>query len=100
MTKLDKKIAELSVVETKASEPVSVPEPVMKLSIEDVNELEKVKVAAKLALANAERALAENKAADVTYKYVVLQLYMKYGLTAADALDEQGNIHRGVANQG
>jgi len=50
-----------------------------------------------LALAQAEKALAQNETADVSYKYIVLQLYMKYGLTEADAIDESGKILRGGA---
>lgn len=70
-----------------------------KLSEKDVSDLDMAKMHKKLALANAEKALAENNNAELAYKYIVLSLYMKYGLTAADALDEQGNIHRG-ANKG
>ena len=74
--------------------PVAVP--VEKLSESDVNRLELAKMNKRVALANAEKALAENNSAELAYKYTVLELYMKYGLTAADALDEQGNVHRGV----
>jgi len=61
--------------------------------------LELAKSKRHLALAQAEKALAQNDTADVSYKYVVLQLYMKYGLTEADAIDESGKILRGAANQ-
>lgn len=73
---------------------------VEKLSESDFNKLEMAKMNKRVALANAEKALAENNAAELAYKYVILELYYKYGLAAAtDALDEQGNIHRG-ANKG
>lgn len=66
------------------------------MSKEDIQSLEMARLTMQVALKEAEKALAENKAADLSYKYFILQLYMKYGLTAADALDEKGNIHRGV----
>lgn len=66
------------------------------LSSEDKHVLEMAKMNRKLALASAEKALAENNSAELSYKYVVLQLYMKYGLSEADAIDEQGNILRGA----
>jgi len=49
------------------------------------------------ALANAEKALAQNEAAELAYKYVVLQLYVKYSLTSEDALNEDGSIIKGGA---
>lgn len=63
---------------------------------EDRHALEIAKMNRKLALSAAEKALAENNAAEISYKYVVLQLYMKYGLTEADAIDEQGFVLRGA----
>lgn len=44
------------------------------------------------ALADAKAAIAQNEKAELAYKYVVLQLYMKYGLTDADAISESGEI--------
>jgi len=49
------------------------------------------------ALAEARTALAQNEKSELAYKYVVLQLYMKYGLTDADAISETGDIVRGGA---
>lgn len=49
------------------------------------------------ALAEARTAMANNEKAELAYKYVVLQLYMKYGLTDADAISETGDIVRGGA---
>lgn len=59
--------------------------------------LELSKANRKTALANAEKAIAQNETAELAYKYVVLQLYMKYGLTEQDAISEQGEILRGGA---
>lgn len=50
-----------------------------------------------VALAEAKTALANNENAELNYKYLVLQVYMKYGLTADDALSEAGDIIRGGA---
>lgn len=72
-------------------------EPNDKLSDADRLNLELAKMHRKLALAQAETALAKNEMAEVGYKYVVLQIYMKYGLTEADALSEAGDILRGGA---
>lgn len=44
------------------------------------------------ALAEAKTAVAQNENAELAYKYVVLQIYMKYGLTDADAIGENGEI--------
>lgn len=49
------------------------------------------------ALAEAKTALANNENAELAYKYIVLQIYMKYGLTPSDAINENGEIVRGGA---
>jgi hypothetical protein len=61
--------------------------------------LELAKANRKVTLANAEKALAQNETSELAYKYVVLQLYMKYGLTEVDAISEAGEILRGGAVQ-
>ncbi len=73
--------------------------PQERMQDQDFQAFEMGKLTAKVALKEAEKALAENKAAELAYKYLVLQLAMKYGLTAADGFDDQGNIHRGVIKQ-
>jgi hypothetical protein len=70
-----------------------------KISEADRMELELAKVNRRLALANAEKAVAQNESADLAYKYVVLKLYRKYGLSDEDALNENGDILRGAAAQ-
>jgi hypothetical protein len=62
--------------------------------------LELAKAGRKTALANAEKALAQNETAELQYRYTILQLYMKYGLSEQDAINEQGEILRGGAVQG
>lgn len=79
-----------------AASVAPVPAPQETLSEADRHVLEVANLNMKVARSNAEKAIAENNSADVSYRYVVLQLYMKYGLTSSDALDEKGVIHRGV----
>jgi hypothetical protein len=52
-----------------------------------------------IALAEAKTALANNENAELNYKYLVLQIYMKNGLTTDDAISEAGDIIRGGAVQ-
>jgi hypothetical protein len=68
-----------------------------KLSDVDRMALELARQRRQTALAEAKTALAQNDNAELAYKYVVLQLYMKYGLTDADAISEGGDIVRGGA---
>lgn len=68
-----------------------------KLSDLDRMALELSKQQRQTALAEARTALAQNEKAELAYKYVVLQLYMKYGLTEADVISEDGAIVRGGA---
>ena len=65
-----------------------------KLSDVDRMALEVAKLRKDVALAEAKTALANNEKADISYKYVVLQLYMKYGLTEVDGIAESGEIIR------
>lgn len=79
---------------------VQIPSPVDrvdKMSETDILTLELAKARKQIALAEAKTALAQNENADVQYRYTVLQLYMKYGLTKDDAISESGEIVRGGA---
>lgn len=69
--------------------------PSLQLQESDRLALELAKMNKRLAAVNAEKALAQNETADVHYKYVVLQIYMKYGLGPNDSIDENGNIIKG-----
>lgn len=73
------------------------PPPTRKLADVDRLALELAKQRRQTALAEAKTALAQNENAELAYKYVVLQLYMKYGLTDADAISEAGEIIPGGA---
>jgi hypothetical protein len=77
---------------------IAIPRSVTKLDEIDRMALELAKSQRQVALADAKTALANNEKAELQYKYVVLQLYMKYGLTEKDALNESGDILYGGAN--
>jgi hypothetical protein len=65
------------------------------LSDLDKMTLEVARMQRRLVIANTEKALAQNEASEATFKCVVLQLYLKYGLDpATDKIDENGNIQR------
>lgn len=79
------------------SEEVKVETPKETLSQVDHMALQLAKSRKETVLAQAEKALAQNEAAELAFKNIVLQLYMKYGLTQEDAINEQGEILRGGA---
>lgn len=86
--KNEKKVAPVAQPEA-APEAVS---PGPRLLEVDRMALELAKQRRQTALAEAKTALAQNDNAELAYKYVVLQLYMKYGLTDRDAISETGEI--------
>lgn len=67
------------------------------LSDQDKHALDLVKMKKALALANAEKALAQNESAELQYNNLVLQLTFKYSLKEKDVITEQGEIKRGAA---
>ena len=86
------------------TEVTSTPETVTSVLPERLTDVDKMalelaKSRRETALATAKTALAQNENAELSYKYVVLQLYMKYGLTDKDAISEAGEILRGGAQQ-
>lgn len=87
------------VADTVPMEAVPMPPPNPKLLDVDKLQLDLAKSNRKTALANAQKALAENEVAELNYKYLVLQIYMRYGLTEADAISEDGQIVKGGALQ-
>jgi hypothetical protein len=92
--KNDKKVVPVSSVPVAQAAPVfSAPEVSgPRLGEIDKMALELAKSRRQTALAEAKTALAQNENAELAYKYVVLQLYMKYGLTERDAISENGDI--------
>jgi hypothetical protein len=74
--------------------PAPAPE---RMSEVDKLNLDLIRTKRQTALAEAKTALANNEKAELEYKYLVLQIYMKYGLTADDAISETGEIVRGGA---
>lgn len=71
-------------------------ETLTKLSDLDRLALELAKAKKETATAEARAALANNEKADLAYKYVILQLYMKYGLTEVDGISEDGTLIKKV----
>lgn len=79
------------------AEPTAVPAPTERIAEVDRMALELAKSKREVALAEAKTALANNEKADLAYRYVVLQIYLKYGMNEKDALSEAGEIVRGGA---
>ena len=79
------------------AEPTAVPVPAERIVEVDRMALELAKSKRETALAEAKTALANNEKADLAYRYVVLQIYLKYGMNERDALNENGEIVRGGA---
>jgi len=79
-------------VKEAAPQDLAAPSSSQRLSDVDRMALELAKAKRQTALAEAKTALANNENAELSYKYVVLQLYMKYGLTERDAISEAGEI--------
>lgn len=71
----------------------------VKLSEADKIILDSLKYKRDLSMCMAERELARSESAELSYKYVVLQLYMKYHLTEQDAINENGDILYGGAKR-
>jgi hypothetical protein len=71
--------------------------PKEQLSDMDKLQLELAKSRRQTVLAQAEKALAQNESAELSFKNIVLQLYMKYHMDSNDAISEQGEILRGGA---
>jgi hypothetical protein len=61
--------------------------------------LELAKSRRETVLAQSKEALAKSETAELTYKYVILQIYLKYHLSTTDAISENGDIIRGGAIQ-
>lgn len=96
MTKLKEVKQEVLSAEVPPAPP---PPPPEKLQLQEVDRmaLELAKSRRQTALAEAKTALANNENSELAYKYVVLQLYMKYGLSEKDAITEAGEIIKGGA---
>lgn len=79
-------------VENKVSDTTVTP--VERLSDEDMLAIERANNKRVLAVANAKAATNEAEAADQGYKNVVMQFFLKYGLTSEDAINPDGTIKR------
>lgn len=65
---------------------------ILKIPDIDVMALDLAKSKRSIALAEAKTALANNEKAELEYRNVVLQIYLKNGLSLTDALQEDGTI--------
>lgn len=83
----------------KVVQVVPPPAPPSRLMETDKLALDLARAKRQTALETAKTALAQNENAELAYKYLVLQIYMKYGLTEQDAISEAGDIVRGGAVQ-
>ena len=95
-------VSEPTPVLTPPTPPTPPPAPVFNPPVEKLSEVDKLsldlaRTKRQTALAEAKTALANNENSELQYKYLILQIYMKYGLTADDALSETGDIIRGGA---
>lgn len=70
------------------------PPPQERLHPDDVNVLERANVRRQLTHAQAEKASADNEVAELQYKNIIMQLFLKYGLTARDSITQEGVITR------
>lgn len=80
---------------TPSATPINVPAP--RLADEDKAALDLAKSRKETASALAREAAARGETAELAFRYVVLQLYMKYGLGQNDALGDDGTILIGGA---
>ena len=62
-------------------------------------QLELSKSRRETALAQSKEALAKSENAELSFRYVVLQLYFKYRLTENDSISEDGTIVKNGAVQ-
>ena len=68
-----------------------------KISEQDKHQLDLMIMSRKLAISNAEKFIAENKASESSYQLALYQLYSKYAMDLQhDAIDESGMIKRGA----
>lgn len=70
------------------------------LSKEDVYALELAKANKLNAALAAEKAELQSNFVDLQYKNLILQIYLKYGLSESDSINASGEIQRGGAVQG
>lgn len=69
------------------------------MSKEFISDLDKAtieiaRINQRLTKALMEKSYAEKEYSDLSYKFLVLQLYMKYNLTEKDSISEHGEITR------
>jgi len=82
-------------------DPVAAVPPPLSAKLADVDKMALDLASERRTTAQSAVALAQAKSenAELAFRYVVLQLYMKYGLTNQDAISEDGTIIVGGAAQ-
>lgn len=65
-----------------------------KVSDADLLSLERANLKRQVAQANAQKAIAESETAEMTYKTVVMQIFMKYKMNESDTMTQEGVINR------
>lgn len=88
MAKKDKELEEM------VSSPTSAKE---MLDEKDKHTLNLTKLHRQLAVSQAEKTLAQSEVIELSYRNLILQLTMKYSLTADDVITEDGEIKRNVS---
>lgn len=86
---------ELSKLQDGYQEPVVQPAAQTVMEEADKAILNQASINRKIALLQAEKILAQHELAEMTFKYIKIQLFMKYGLTPADQISETGDIIKG-----
>jgi hypothetical protein len=72
--------------------PTGAPPPVTKISSEDKAVLDSLRQKRDTAMLAAQLELSKSENAELSYKYVILQIYMKYHLSPNDTINENGEI--------
>lgn len=67
-----------------------------KISEADMLVLERAANKHQLSVATAKAAVAESETTELQYKNVVMQLFMRYGLTEKDTIAQDGSVTRAV----
>ena len=92
---------QLMTEEKQKTTEITAPAPIEMLLAADISALEIAKLNRKIVLVQAEKALAQNEAAELSFRYVALQIFMKYGLNpGTDTINENGQILRGSLVKG
>ena len=83
-------------VPTPVVEVVETPALPTRVSEQDLQTLQLANTNKTISRLTAEKAISDHNTADMTHRFVTLQVFVKYGLDQSkDTVDESGNIVRG-----